>query len=66
MCDQGYQTGYVYLSQADRTGSDAELVPSTGVGSGITDRDRELARLGLDALDLVRCCVGVKLWLHVK
>jgi len=49
VCDQGYQTGYAYLSQADRAGagSDAELVPSTGVGISLTGSDRdELLRLG--------------------
>ena len=47
VCNQGYQTGYVYLGQAERTGSDAELAPSTGVASSLTGSDRDLARLGL-------------------
>ena len=52
LCDQGYQTGYVYiyLSQVDRTGSDAELAPSTGVSSNLTGSDRDLARIGLVSL----------------
>jgi len=52
VCDQGYQTGYVYLTQADRTGSDAELAPSTGVTGNLTGSDRDLARIGLVALML--------------
>ena len=64
MCDQGYQTGYVYLCQAERTGSDAELAPSTGVASSLTGSDRDLARLGLVALtafdDVLLFLIGVE------
>jgi len=59
VCDQGYQTGYVYLSQAEHTGSDAELAPSTGVASSLTGSDRDLARLGLVALSSYDVMLGV-------
>jgi len=60
VCEQGYQTGYVYLCQADCTGSDSELAPSTGVGSSLTASDRDLAaRLGsahVPSCSVYCCC----------
>ena len=51
VCCQGYQTGYVYLYQADRLAADDELAASSGISSSLTASDRDLAaRIGLAAV----------------